>query len=49
MADTLDITAGTGTTIATQDEGGVHYQEVKLTASGTGTTEALSKAEDSPG
>jgi len=47
MADTLDITEGTGTTIATQDEGGVHYQEVKLTASGTGTTEALSKAEDS--
>lgn len=35
-----------GTVIATQDEGGVHYQEVKLTASGTGTTEALSKAED---
>jgi len=47
MADTLDITEGTGTTIATQDEGGVHYQEVKLVASGTGTTEALSKAEDS--
>ena len=30
MADTLDITAGAGTTIATDDVGGVHYQEVKL-------------------
>jgi hypothetical protein len=30
MADTLDITAGAGTTIATDDVGGVHYQEIKL-------------------
>lgn len=47
MADNIAITAGSGTTVATQDEGGVHYQEVKLVASGTGTTEALTKAEDS--
>jgi hypothetical protein len=46
MADTVAITAGTGTAIATQDEGGVHYQEVKLVASGSGTTAALTKAED---
>lgn len=46
MADNIAITAGSGTTVATQDEGGVHYQEVKLVASGTGTTAALSKAED---
>lgn len=47
MADNVDITAGTGTTVATEDEAGVHYQVIKLVASGSGTTEALSKAEDS--
>lgn len=46
MSDNIAITAGSGTTLATEDEGGVHYQKVKLTASGSGTTEALSKAED---
>lgn len=30
MADNLSITAGSGTTIATDDVGGVHYQKVKL-------------------
>ena len=30
MADNLAITAGAGTTIATDDVGGVHYQKVKL-------------------
>ncbi|MCP4537775.1 MAG: hypothetical protein GY832_11580 [Chloroflexi bacterium] len=30
MADTVDITAGTGTTIATDDVGGTHYQEIKV-------------------
>jgi hypothetical protein len=30
MADTIDITAGAGTTVATDDVGGVHYQEIKL-------------------
>lgn len=33
-------------TFATQDEGGIHFPEIKLVASGTGTTAALSKAED---
>ncbi len=37
MADNLDITAGTGTTIKTDDVGGVHYQQVKLV---DGTLEA---------
>lgn len=46
MADNIAITAGAGTSVATEDEGGVHYQKVKLTASGSGTTEDLSKAED---
>lgn len=30
MADNVAITAGSGTTISTDDVGGVHYQEVKL-------------------
>lgn len=30
MADNLDITAGTGTTVATDQVGSVHYQKVKL-------------------
>lgn len=30
MADNLAITAGSGTTIATDDVGGVHYQKIKL-------------------
>jgi hypothetical protein len=47
MADNVAITAGAGTTIATEDESGVHYQVVKLAASGSGTVEGLSKAEDS--
>ncbi len=37
MADNLDITAGTGTTIKTDEVGGVHYQQVKLV---DGTLEA---------
>jgi hypothetical protein len=32
MADNVPITAGAGTTIATDDVGGVHYQRVKLDA-----------------
>jgi hypothetical protein len=30
MADTVPITAGSGTTIATDDVGGIHYQRVKI-------------------
>lgn len=50
MADNVPITAGSGTTIATDDVSGVHYQYVKLTdgtadsadvvATGNGTDEA---------
>ncbi len=39
MADNVAITAGSGTTIATDDISGVHYQRVKLvdgTLDGTG-------------
>lgn len=39
MADNLDITAGTGTTIKTDDIGGIHYQQVKLV---DGTLDAVS-------
>lgn len=48
MADdiTLSTNIGSGSVIATEDESGVHYQKIKLTASGNGTTEDLSKAED---
>jgi len=47
MADNFDFTPGTGATGSAEEEGGVLYPNIKLTASGTGTTEALSKAEDS--
>ena len=47
MADNFDFTPGTGATGSAEDEGGILYPNIKLTASGTGTTEALSKAEDS--
>ena len=30
MADTLDITEGVGTTVATDDVGGAHYQRIKI-------------------
>lgn len=46
MADNLDITEGTGTTVATDEISTVHYQEMKMIASAKGSTEALSKAED---
>lgn len=47
MADNITLDSGTGgAVLATEDEASVHYQKVKLTASGSGTTEALSKAED---
>lgn len=46
MADNVAITAGTGTSIATDDVAGVHFQKMKLYASTDGTEVALSKAED---
>lgn len=48
MSDNIQLDAGSGgAVLATEDESSVHYQKIKLTASGTGTTEGLSKAEDS--
>jgi hypothetical protein len=48
MADnlTLSTNIGSGAVLATEDESSVHYQKIKLTASGTGTTADLSHAED---
>jgi hypothetical protein len=46
MADNVGITAGAGTTIATDEIGGVHYQRVKLSASAADSAADLSKAED---
>jgi hypothetical protein len=37
MADNLDITQGTGTTVAADDIGGVKYQRVKLSLGADGT------------
>lgn len=37
MADTIQVTAGAGTTIATDDIGGVHYQRVKLALGSDGS------------
>lgn len=37
MADTVAITAGSGTSIATDDIGSVHYQRVKLSLGADGT------------
>lgn len=37
MADNIAITAGTGTTVATDDVGGFHHQRVKLSLGANGT------------
>lgn len=46
MADNVAITAGSGTTIATDDVSGVHYQKVKVYAGTDGTEAAFTRAED---
>jgi len=38
VADNVGYTAGTGTTIATDDVGGVHYQRMKLDGGGDGAS-----------
>lgn len=38
MADGVEITAGSGTIVATDDVGSVHYQKVKLDVGGDGAT-----------
>ena len=45
MADTVSITQGSGTTVATDDIAGVHYQRVKLSVGADGSaTDALGGA-----
>jgi hypothetical protein len=46
VADNVPITAGSGTTIATEDESGVHYQKIKMVAGASGTTVPIGHAED---
>lgn len=41
MADNVAITAGAGTSIATDDVGGAHYQKVKLYDAGDGASGVL--------
>ena len=48
MADNVAITAGTGTTIATDDIGGVNYQRVKISAGADGTAVDVSAAAPLP-
>ena len=48
MADTVPITAGAGTIIATDDLGGTHYQRVKVTFGQDGTADDVSSAAPLP-
>jgi hypothetical protein len=41
MADNIAVTAGVGTTISTDEVGGVHYQEIKLVSGVKGETAAV--------
>lgn len=41
MADNVAITAGTGTSIATDDIGGIHFQRVKLALGGDGVDDGF--------
>lgn len=41
MADNVAITAGAGTSVATDDVGGVHYQRVKLDGGADGASAAI--------
>jgi hypothetical protein len=44
MADNVEVTAGTGTTIAADDVGGVLYQRVKLAQGADGSATDVSTA-----
>lgn len=46
MADNVDITSGSGTTIATDDVSGVHFQRVKLVAGVLDSSAPLGHLED---
>lgn len=41
MADNIDVTPGTGKTVATDDVGGAQYQQVKINIGADGTATAL--------
>jgi hypothetical protein len=41
MVDNVNITAGTGTSVATDDVGGVHYQKIKLAIGAADTANLL--------
>lgn len=46
MADNVAVTAGAGTTIATDDVGGVHYQRVKIDFGTDGASAPITSAVD---
>ena len=48
MADNIPITAGSGTTVATDDVGGAHYQRVKMVWGADGTATDTSAAAPLP-
>jgi hypothetical protein len=48
MADNVDITPGSGATVATDDIGGVNYQRVKIAHGGDGTATDTSDAAPFP-
>lgn len=48
MADNVPITAGSGTTIATDDVGAVHYQLIKLTFGAPDTATMVTSTEGLP-
>lgn len=48
MADNVPITAGSGTTIATDDVGGFHYQLIKLAHGALDTATLVSSVEGLP-
>jgi hypothetical protein len=48
MADNVEITAGSGTTIATDDVGGVQYQKVKVDFGGDGASAPVTAATGLP-
>lgn len=48
MADNIDVTPGTGKTVATDDVGGVQFQKIKIDVGGDGVSEPLSSTNTIP-
>ena len=48
MADNIDVTPGTGATIAADDVGGVLYQAVKLVVGGSGVASLIDASNPLP-